>query len=48
MFGCLVKMNQTHIIHCLVLILLDWSNWIAASFHVYNEAPAKFQNVKRY
>jgi hypothetical protein len=34
MFGFLVKMNQAHMIHCLVLIFLAWSNWVAASFDV--------------
>jgi hypothetical protein len=34
MFGCLVKMNQTHIIHCLVLFFFAWPNWVADSFHM--------------
>jgi hypothetical protein len=29
-------------------LFLAWPNWVAESFLVYNEAPAKFQNFKRY
>jgi hypothetical protein len=34
MLGCLVKMNQAHMIHCLVLIFVVWPNWVAANFVV--------------
>jgi hypothetical protein len=47
MFGCLVKMNLTHMTHCLVLIYLAWPNWDATSFDVLDVVPAKFVNFKR-